>query len=85
MLWVHNVMDKYLKLEINNHPSISSEYVKFLVALHASFKAAQGLKKKEEGVEKKVSDLEKEVKRLNDLVRSKLKGPGYTLGLRKTS
>jgi hypothetical protein len=37
MIWVHDVMDEYLKIEIENHPSISSEYVKFL-ASHASFK-----------------------------------------------
>jgi hypothetical protein len=29
MLRVHDVMDEYLKMEIKNHPSISSEYVKF--------------------------------------------------------
>jgi hypothetical protein len=29
MLRVHDVMDEYLKLEIKNHPSISSEYVNF--------------------------------------------------------
>jgi hypothetical protein len=71
MLRVHDVMDEYLKFEIKNHPSISSEYVKFL-ASHALFKDVQGLKKKEEGVEKKVADPEKDIKKLNDLVKAKL-------------
>jgi hypothetical protein len=71
MLRVHDVMDKYLKMKIKNHPSISSEYVKFL-ASHASFKDAQGLKKKEEGIEKRSSELDKDFKKLDALVKSKL-------------
>jgi hypothetical protein len=53
MLKVHDVMAEYLKLEIKNHPSVSSEYVKFL-ASHASFKDVQVLKKRLETMEKEV-------------------------------
>jgi hypothetical protein len=64
-------MDEYLKLEIKNHPAISSEYVKFL-ASHASFKDVQGLKKTEEGIDKKIIALDKDMKKLNELMKGKL-------------
>jgi hypothetical protein len=70
MLRVHNVMNEYLKLNIKNHPAISSEYVKFL-ADHATFKEVQGLKKKFEMVEKQVPEMDKELKKLADIVKSK--------------
>jgi hypothetical protein len=69
MLRVHDVMDEYMKLEIKNHPSISSEYVKFLAA-HATFKEVQGLKKKFEMVEKRLPELDKEFKKLSDTVKT---------------
>jgi hypothetical protein len=51
MLKVHDVMGEYLKLKIKNHPSVSSEYVKFLAA-HGSLKEVQLLKKRIKAVEK---------------------------------
>jgi hypothetical protein len=51
MLKVHDVMADYLRLEIKNHPSVSSEYVKFL-ASHASFKDVQVIKKRLETIDK---------------------------------
>jgi hypothetical protein len=51
MLKVHDVMAKYLKFEIKNHPLVSSEYVKFL-AVHGSFKEVQTIKKRLDIVEK---------------------------------
>jgi hypothetical protein len=69
MLRVDDIMDEYMKLEIKNHPSISSEYVKFLVA-HATFKEVQGLKKKFEMVEKRLPELDKEFKKLTEMVKS---------------
>jgi cell division protein ZapA (FtsZ GTPase activity inhibitor) len=67
MLRVHDMMDEYMLLEIKNHPSISSEYVKFLAA-HATFKEVQGLKKKVESVEKRVPEIDRDLKKLSDKV-----------------
>jgi hypothetical protein len=67
MLRVHDMMEEYMVLEIKNHPSISSEYVKFLAA-HATFKEVQGLKKKVELFEKKVPDFDRDLKKLADKV-----------------
>jgi hypothetical protein len=71
MLRVHDVMDAYMVLEIKNHPSVSSEYVKFLVA-HASFKEVQGLKKRFEFVDKKLPEMERDLKKLADTAKVKL-------------
>jgi hypothetical protein len=54
MLKVHDVMAKFLKFEIKNHPSVSSEHVKFL-ASHGSFKEVQSMKKKRLDMMEKVS------------------------------
>jgi hypothetical protein len=70
MLRVHDVMDEYLALEIKNHPSISSEYVKFLSA-HSAYKEIQVLKKKLEAAEKRLTDMEKVFKKLPDSAKSK--------------
>jgi hypothetical protein len=72
MLRVHDVMDEYLTLEIKNHPSISSEYVKFLAA-HATFKEVNVLTKRLESSDKRIPELEKEVKKLAELVKTKSK------------
>ncbi len=61
------MMEEYMVLEIKNHPSISSEYVKFLAA-HATFKEVQGLKKKVELFEKKVPEFDRDLKKLADKV-----------------
>ena len=61
LLRVHDVMKEFLGQEIKNHPSISSEYVKFL-ASHMGYKDVLAVKKKLEAVEKRTSDTDKEVK-----------------------
>jgi hypothetical protein len=53
MLKVHDVMAEYLKLKIKNHPSVSSEYVKFLAA-HGLFMEVQVIKKRLKAVKKDI-------------------------------
>lgn len=44
---MHDVIAEYLKLEMKNHPSVSSKNVDFFVfASHASFEDVQVIKKK---------------------------------------
>jgi hypothetical protein len=56
MLKAHDVMAEFSNFEIKNHPSVSSEYVKFL-ASQASFKDTQSLKKKIELLKKQDSNV----------------------------
>jgi hypothetical protein len=71
MLRVHDVMEDYMVLEIKNHPSVSSEYVKFLAA-HATFKDVVGLKKRCDHVEKRIPEIEKDLKKVAAAVKVNL-------------
>ena len=85
VLWAtfqtHDVMSEYLTYKFKNHPSISSEYVKFLASnsgIEAVVKLTDGLKKMELDVRDAVSKLTSAVKKANsagnkaDEVKTKL-------------
>jgi hypothetical protein len=71
MLRVHDIIEDYMTLEIKNHPSVSSEYVKFLAA-HATFKDVVGLKKRCDHVEKRIPEIEKDLKKVVAAVKVNL-------------
>ncbi len=85
VLWAtfqtHDVMSEYLTFKFKNHPSISSEYVKFLASnsgIEAVVKLTDGLKKMELDVRDAVSKLTSAVKKADsagnkaDEVKTKL-------------
>ena len=63
VLWrtfcTHSVMQDYMSYNIEHHPSISSEYVKFLVLNHGS--SSESENSGNNGVESKLSDLQAKV------------------------
>ena len=65
----HDVMNEFMSHEIKNHPTVSSEYVKFL-ATHTAHKELQAIKKRVDMVDKKVPELEKEIKKAGDNAKS---------------
>ena len=60
MLVTHQVMREYMEYGIDNHPSISSEYVRFLVA-HSGLTRLDRLEKRMLLLEKDNEELKKQV------------------------
>jgi hypothetical protein len=60
MLRAHSKMDDYVKHEFKDHPTIASEYVKFL-ATNSGYEAMAGLQTKVDSLEKEVASLKKAV------------------------
>jgi hypothetical protein len=64
LLWAvlraHRKMDEYIKMEFKDHPSVASEYVKFL-ATNSGFETVKALQSKADALEKEVASLQKAV------------------------
>jgi len=63
VLWgafqTHKVMEEYTRYGIENHPSISSEYVKFLVTNSSSRDETSKCGDKLDGLEERMTEVEK--------------------------
>ena len=66
----HRVMEEYMKYGIDNHTSISSEYVKFLMTNSSSRGETSGGGDKLDGLEERMTEVEKVTKGLNSTAGS---------------
>jgi hypothetical protein len=69
----HDIMARYKRMGLKNDPSVSSEYVKFLV-MNTGMDAIDAIEKKQESLEVQVKSLTKEVKVADTKAASALNG-----------